>query len=342
VSATKHDELETRLVDLFDRQAATIASYARECPDARAPRRHTRRVLAVCASAAAVAAVILLAVTFGQSSAHVRVRPSVASQTTTPQQPASPSVRFETKQVLLQASALVITAGGNQFTPQTPVNVHTDPGDAHYQTLELGWQQHGVQMAMNIYFASDRHDWYATEIRTYDGHAYGKWIEYLGEQFRTPLGQAFTGDVSLRPSDGTSGAHLSLTGLQLEAFRQPAACKGATTPYIVDPAYDPVDFSGGINATLVDTRTCAPVADVSPFAFSYGSDDPSIAAITYAPIDDPSCSTCATRGDVVLRRPGDTIGTVRVVTKATAKVVASATFRVHATARAIAEANMQG
>ena len=46
----------------------------------------------------------------------------------------------------------------------------------------------GVEMRLNIYFASDGHDWWANEIRTYNGKSPGDWIEYTGTFFRTPLG----------------------------------------------------------------------------------------------------------------------------------------------------------
>jgi hypothetical protein len=119
-------------------------------------------------------------------------------------------------------------------------------------------------------------------------------------------------------------------------------CEHATGKYVLNPAYDPVDFTGGISATLLNSQTCTPVSDISPFTVKYTSADPSIAELVYAPVNDPACSTCPMRGAVTLVRPGDTTGTVQVLDKVTGKVVASATFKVHSTAQAIAEANMHG
>src|SRR5262249_7763669 len=156
------------------------------------------------------------------------VHPSVTGRTSAPRPAATPPLGFATRQVSLQATSIVITANGEDFTPHDGVNVHSDPGDATYETLELSWHEHGVVMPMNIYFASDSRDWWVTEIRTYNGRDPGKWIEYAGERLRTPLGRAYAGDVDLAPTDGSSGAHLRMDGLRLEAFRRPAVCGHAT------------------------------------------------------------------------------------------------------------------
>ena len=89
-------------------------------------------------------------------------------------------MRWNTPQVHLEGSAFsIITAarGARLRRPTTgKISVYSDPGDAKYQTLELEWHEHGVPQRWYIYFASDGKDWWATEMRTYDGLAGGDWV----------------------------------------------------------------------------------------------------------------------------------------------------------------------
>ena len=46
--------------------------------------------------------------------------------------------------------------GVHDFVGNDPkISVYSDPGDAHYQTLELEWHELGVAQRWYIYFASD-------------------------------------------------------------------------------------------------------------------------------------------------------------------------------------------
>ena len=100
--------------------------------------------------------------------------------------------------IRFRATGLSIDAGGQRFTldPATAA-VHSDPGDAKYRTLEWIWQQHGVEMRLNLYFASDGGQWWVSEIRTYDGRQRGEWLTATGRFFERPVGSAYDGPVDL-------------------------------------------------------------------------------------------------------------------------------------------------
>jgi hypothetical protein len=135
--------------------------------------------------------------------------------------PARPSdaqrYNWQTDVVSLQAETFAITAGGKSFHGVEPIDLKSDPGTTTYETLELVWREHGVEMRLNIYFAADASDWWATEIRTYNGESPGDWISYQGRFFETTLGGTYTGDLDL----GARDARLLIGGLRLQAFRGP-------------------------------------------------------------------------------------------------------------------------
>jgi hypothetical protein len=143
--------------------------------------------------------------------------PSVGSR------PANP-VAWSTRYVTLTGDDFGIEAGARRFTAaNAQVLVHSDPGDATYRSLELGWLEGGVEMRLYLYFAADARDWWVTQIRTYDGlpnTTGSNWIYYEGPFFRTPLGQPYQGDVEIGSSSSDNGiaGHLTITGLTLRAF----------------------------------------------------------------------------------------------------------------------------
>ena len=235
----------------------------RSSPSSR--RRAGRRVLlAVLATAAAVLLVVGIVAALPD-----RKGVFVAGQ------PGSPApLQFVTHQVSFVADGMVIDAGGQKFTAGgAAVDVNSDPGTRDkYTTLELIWNERGVEMRLFVYFTSDGHNWWANALRTYNGKASGDWIDYSGKFFSAPLGQAFTGtDVNLTADDG--GGHLHFSNLRLQAFLPPAACKNATAKYALDAPYSRVDLPAGANGfglgttALLDTASCTVVTD--PQAYSY-------------------------------------------------------------------------
>lgn len=109
--------------------------------------------------------------------------------------------------IRFQADGLAIDAGGQVFTldPATAA-VASDQGDPTRRTLEWTWQQHGVEMRLNLYLASDGATWWASEIRTYDGLERGGWLTATGRFFERPLGSAYEGPVDMALADADAGS----------------------------------------------------------------------------------------------------------------------------------------
>jgi len=124
------------------------------------------------------------------------------------------AVHWQTEVVDLQVADFWIQASGQRFTAAVPdVAVHSDPGNATYRTLEVTWQEHGVEMRLNLYFDGDASSWWVSEIRVYDGTAPGEWVGRKGTWFKSPLGAAWAGDLDL----SVEGGALHIGGLVLRS-----------------------------------------------------------------------------------------------------------------------------
>lgn len=283
--STTQDELEFGLRELFERQAEAIPAHVRAWDDPpmatvtalAQPRRPRSALAAILATAAAVAFVVgIVAVAPGRG-VHVAGPPGTAV-----------AVHFATPQVRFDAASLLIDADGQRFTSAaSTVNVHSDPGTRNeYTTLELTWTERSIEMRLYMYFASDGHDWWATELRTYNGSSPGDWIFYTHTYFRTPLGHAFVGDVDLTPTQGRG--HLHISNLRLQPFLPPSACEHPTSAYALEVSYDRVDMPKGADGfglgttTLLDTASCAAVVDPHAFTFDWTIANPAIAKIETA------------------------------------------------------------
>ena len=273
-------EIERQVRDVLTHQAAAMTPpdlqpgevlprpLALAAPPATDRRRAWLGVAAVSAAAAIVAIV-------GFGGAPLPQTRGSAPTTVPP--PASGPVTFDTPRVLLEADALTVDAAGLTFTPTAAVDVNSDPGLWHsYTTLELTWFEHDVEMRIYLYFASDGTDWWASEVRTYDGARSGEWIVTPGERFRTPLGSAYEGDVDL-------GA-LHVRGMHLEAFRRPDVCASPTRPIALAGDYRSIALTAGASsgfgyhALLIDTATCTP-ADASRVVLEASLADPAVAPV---------------------------------------------------------------
>ena len=83
-----------------------------------------------------------------------------------------------------------------------------------FTTLELEWYEHDVNMRLNIYFANDGENWYASEIETYNGGEEGESVYYEDTYFTTALGEAYEGDFSAK----SSSYSIVFENLNLQAF----------------------------------------------------------------------------------------------------------------------------
>ena len=279
---------------------------AMQIPDARAdvqlahvtemPARHgrSRALLVAAAAVLVIASVVALA--------QRRSDPSATADAT--------PFHFETPTVLLDAASVQVDAAGQTFVPSADLRVEGDPGVTNdYTTLELTWHERGIEQRINIYFASDGTDWWANEIRTYDGQPNGEWIEPMavGEFFKSPLGVAYVGDLDL--------PNLHIKGMTLEAFRRPSACSNAGQPIALIADFPTIRASaGGFGATLqvFDATTCTALS-VGSYTFDYTSDDPTVAGVTPQQPVIPDYPPMKTRVDLQLLAPGTT--TIHVVAK---------------------------
>ena len=107
-------------------------------------------------------------------------------------------VTWSTSTVSLSASDFWIVADGQTYLANpNAVDVHSDPGDATYTTLELTWTERGREMRFFTYFHADGTTWWSDEMRTYNGQTTANWLFYTGMFFQTPFGSGFRGDVDL-------------------------------------------------------------------------------------------------------------------------------------------------
>ena len=96
---------------------------------------------------------------------------------TGPSTPPGNAITWHTDVVDLQAADFGIVAGGKTFTARVPkVAVSSDPGDATYRTLEVTWQEHGVEQRLYLYFGGDATSWWVDKIRIYNGAQQGEWL----------------------------------------------------------------------------------------------------------------------------------------------------------------------
>jgi hypothetical protein len=286
--------IEDRIRNVLSSQSAAMSlpeatpdeQFARVTPLPTPPRR-SRMLIAT------AAAVLLIAT--GVALTQRRTESAVGDS------PAAGSpLRFETPTVLLEAASVEVTVGGKTFVPNPDVSVAGDPGlSKESTTLELTWHEQSVEQRINIYFASDGTDWWANEIRTYDGSSDSKWIEQQGEFFKSSLGSAYIGDLDL--------SNLKIHGMRLEAFRRPSACDNPTTPLALVADFPQIDSvaGGGYGATLqvIDTTTCDAQA-VGAFTFDYQSDNPGVATVTPQQETIAGYPPTKTRVELVLVAPG--------------------------------------
>lgn len=128
-------------------------------------------------------------------------------------------VSWSTNRVSLEAENFYLVAEGDTFYANVQnVDVSSDPGDSEYCTLELTWQENGVEMRLFMYFMADGTNWWSDEMRTYDGEFYGDWIYYYGEFFKSNLGTAYTGSVEFEDDSDTLMGIIHFDDLTLQAF----------------------------------------------------------------------------------------------------------------------------
>ncbi len=158
--------------------------------------------------------------------------------------PSYQGIRFD-------ARGLFIDAGSQRFTLDvTTASVVSDPGDPTYRTLEWTWTEHGVEMRLNLYFASDGATWWVSEIRAYDGRQSAEWLTASGTFFEGPLGQAYDGPAEVSLANGASTGRFyadRLVLLPTFPALQPATTRGPVPSSDGGPVLVAIDapFAGG-------------------------------------------------------------------------------------------------
>jgi hypothetical protein len=244
------------------------------------------------------------------------------------------AISWRSKTVALEARDMHIRGNGLDFSGRVEgVRVSGDRGNSEYQTLEVAWREHGVNMRLNFYFGSDGREWWVDEIRVYDGRPKGDWVFFEGRRGQTPIGQAFTGDLRL---DG-GGLALNLRGLRLQAFTPPMECAPSGHSYV---AYVPWDLNGdaidmeigntyAVGVQLYDS-VCGQVEDLTPFSFTWTLGNSSLAEMVTngqcRPGDDsPGCTPYLV--NVVPSSAGNTDLRIDIRRKAEGLVVANTTVQ---------------
>lgn len=126
-------------------------------------------------------------------------------------------ISWRTDVVALTAREFSIVVGGVTFRAATPkIDIHSDPGNATYRTLEATWQENGVEMRLYLYFGGDESAWWVDEVRIYNGAANGDWLAARGIFFKTPLGAAWAGDQDIAMGPGV--VHFAGMTLAMHAF----------------------------------------------------------------------------------------------------------------------------
>jgi hypothetical protein len=167
----------------------------------------------------AVVGAILIAA-LGGGALGIGGRPAGNPPGTTAPDAANNQISWRTDVVLLTATGFSIEVGGKTFRAATPkVDVHSDPGDATYRTLETTWMENGVEMRLFLYLANDATSWWVSEVRVYNGATKGEWLYAKGPFFQAPLGAAWQGnkDIAMTDVDGVGGtpARVRFAGLTL-------------------------------------------------------------------------------------------------------------------------------
>ena len=152
----------------------------------------------------------------------------ISPDPSTPGAAASPSpasaIHWTTPVVDLAADAFSVEANDLVFTTEgTEPHARSDPGGPDYWTLEVEWTEQDLEQRLFMYFGSDGSDWWVDEIRTRDGYDPAEWIYAYGPFFKTPLGEAYEGDVRIdlvgsgRPGDETNRVPgvLTIQGMRL-------------------------------------------------------------------------------------------------------------------------------
>jgi hypothetical protein len=158
---------------------------------------------------------------------------------------------WSTDVVQLRAGSFGIVANGKTFGVPADPEISSDPGNLEAWTLEARWRDAGVDQDLNLYFSADATHWWVRQLQVRDGASAAgdkaDWVTFRDVVPRTPLGQAYRGDISLVMSAATGPVKVQLDDVRI-----------AVRPN--DPVNEPV---GGARITLVENGV--PAVNGDPF-----------------------------------------------------------------------------
>ena len=216
------------------RMRADLAAIGRLDP-AVSPRLHDRiREIAVTqprSGPSAIGIVLVLALlAVGVVGASIGVgamwgtRPTAVAPTPALPVLAADAVDWRTPVVELAARQLAIDADGRRFLGVARPDLVSDPGDPNRWTLEATWREGGIEQRLFLYFAADDASWWVDQIGVYDGSDSPKWATFTppadGVWLRTPIGEAFSGDLNVEGTSATGPVRLHLGGLRVAVHPQ--------------------------------------------------------------------------------------------------------------------------
>jgi hypothetical protein len=147
---------------------------------------------------------------------------------------------WKTAVVQLGADSVTVDANGSTLHAESPqMKVSSDPGSLTSWTLEVVWLEAGLDQRLTLYFKADAVSWWIDEVRVYDNLGPNpEWASFpRGPLFRTPLGQAFSGDIDLAGQGRAGPVRLQIDGaiLAVAPQRSFAAPPGGGVPLASDP-----------------------------------------------------------------------------------------------------------
>lgn len=211
------------------------------------------------------------------------------------------SVDWQTPYSSFSANDFYIRIGDKQFYGERVV-VTGDPS-LQKPTLEMTWQENGVQMRLYIYFEkATENTWRIYDVRTYNGDQNPDWISYKPysvSEVTAPLGYPFKADqLTFRPTD-SSDAEIVCARCSLTSFKTnevPISEFGFGLDFLIGLPKGQIiklttnPLAGyGVNAVMVNKRGDL-VEDQGKYTFSFEPQDAIVNVVSKAIIyQDGSC-----------------------------------------------------
>lgn len=216
----------------------------------------------------------------------------------------------------LTADAIELIADGRRIPAGNRVEGRNDPGSQDHRTAELEWFADGREQRLYLYFDADATDWWVSEARIYDNQQPDPdWITFPGPLFRTPIGEAFHGEIALTSDHGRVGGEIRMSGATIDPDglgTGPRSWEGCTLWRDRGPAVSEVSMEGGSIARvseLVETQNLCviyrwtyPVGPDQLFGETWCSPPPS-GRVRFMRADDQGALLVFVDDDTVVRTP---------------------------------------